>query len=183
MSVLAEAISVVAPIPVLEERFPGGLAGYRSLVPNGQFCADEHLTRVGFMSPSDVARWVGILTEHGLEPVRGETENTWGTWTDYAVVDQFDGPTRPCPWIAFEKSADGYSFCWLAGTEPGALASPVGWTADSSRSMILNRPGPGGTLIMQSTGDAISKFIAGEPVFTPAVPPPEHEAGEAAPPQ
>ncbi len=44
--------------------------------------------------------------------------------------------------------------------------------------MILNREGPGGTLIMESTGNAVANFIAGKPVFTTAVAPPGNEPAE-----
>ena len=126
MSVLAEALSVLVPVKVLRDRYPGGVSAYESAAPNRQYCADDSLTRMGFMSPSDVGHWINLLTHSGLEVLGGETKDTPGNWHDCAVVDQFDGPTRACTWLEFAKSAEGFSFCWLAGTEPGPLATPPG---------------------------------------------------------
>jgi hypothetical protein len=66
MCVLVEAISVVVPIAVLEKKYPRGAAQYERDCPNGTYCADEHLTRVGFMVPGDVGAFVERLSRLGL---------------------------------------------------------------------------------------------------------------------
>jgi hypothetical protein len=120
--VLAEAISVIVRVDRLEERFPGGTAAYAALIPNRTYCTDGCLTRVGFMHPSDVERWMGLLAPHGLalDPLSGLSDAC-------VVVDQFGGPTRPCSWIEFSHHPEGYSYCWLTGSDPGDLAAPGGW--------------------------------------------------------
>lgn len=122
MSVLAEAISVIHRVDRLEERFPGGAGAYAAGVPNRTFCTDGTLTRVGFMHPGDVESWVRHLEVYSLalDPQTGESDSC-------VVVDQFGGPTVPCRWIRFTRHPDGYSYCWLAGSDPGDLAFPEGW--------------------------------------------------------
>jgi hypothetical protein len=124
MSVLVQAISVVIRNSTVEEKYPGGLRGYRDDCPNQTFCADEHLCRVGFMVPEAVGDFVTELQSHGLE--FAET----GDFTDIAVVDQMTGPTAPCPWLCFGQHPDGYSLAWLIGTDPHGMYVPDGWTVE-----------------------------------------------------
>jgi hypothetical protein len=55
MAVLIEGHSVVVRRGAIEERFRGGWHGFLLAVPNATACYDEHLVRVGFMDPADVA--------------------------------------------------------------------------------------------------------------------------------
>jgi len=61
MSVLVEAISVIVRISTLRDKYPSGVDAYRALCPNRTYCADEPLTRIGFMVPDDVRGFVKIL--------------------------------------------------------------------------------------------------------------------------
>ena len=131
MSVLVEAISVVIRIATLEEKYPGGLAGYRSDCPNRTFCADDHLCRVGFMVPTDVGYFVDTLERLGLKPFQGDMAH------DVVVIDQTHGPTTDCDWIEGGWHPDGYTMAWLAGTEPGPLMVLDGWTEGQSLRMKL----------------------------------------------
>jgi hypothetical protein len=129
MSVLVEAISVIVPITVLEAKYPGGVAQYERDCPNATYCADEHLTRVGFMAPADTLAFVERLERLGLVHLRD------GRAVDIVVVDQLRGPTSVCDWIAAGRHADGYAAAWLAHTVPGWFAHPKGWTVDQSAQM------------------------------------------------
>lgn len=135
MSVVVEGISVIVRRSILEQKYPGGFNTYRTNCPNKTFCADAHLTRVGFMVPNDVQQFVGQLQMHGLEFV------SEGIAADIAVLDQMRGPTVPCSWLEFTKYPDGVAVCWLAGEEPGDLAAPAGWR-------------PGGVHFQDTTSDA-----------------------------
>lgn len=126
MSVLAEAISVIVPRAVLDAKYPGGLAAYHADCPNETFCTDEHLTRVGFMSPVDVEAYVRRLQSHGFVYLRG------GKAVDLCVVDQHRGPTTPCDWIEGGKHADGYTAVWLAGADPSTMYAPINWSPEQS---------------------------------------------------
>jgi hypothetical protein len=127
MSVLIEALSVVVTNKTLEEKYLGGLLGYRGECPNQTFCTDGHLSRVGFMVPEDVGAFVEKLKCHGLD--FAET----GDFTDIAVVDQMTGPTAPCPWLYFAQHPDGYSLAWLPETDPHNVYVPDGWVVGQSR--------------------------------------------------
>jgi hypothetical protein len=131
MSVLVEAISVVVPIPVLEAAYPGGLAQYERDCPNGTFCADEQLTRIGFMTPADVGAFVERLESLGIVHQRD------GRAADLVVVDQIHGPTSQCDWIEGGRHPDGYSAVWRAGTVPGWFAHPKGWRIGQSSQLIF----------------------------------------------
>lgn len=124
MSVLVQAISVIVRSSSIEQKYPGGMAAYARDCPNQTFCADKHLTRVGFMDQSDAQAYVGKLQMQGLSFVRNASAD------EIVIVDQFDGPTLPCSWIEFTRQGDTLSRCWLKGAPPGDLATPHGWTPD-----------------------------------------------------
>jgi hypothetical protein len=148
MAVLIEAINVVVPNNLIAARYVGGISAYRTDVPNATFCTDGSLTRVGFMDPRDVGRFLELLIAR-----MGVALPTDGEWVDLAVVDQFIGPTRPAPWIHVGK-AGGATAAWLTGEEPGPLAAPVGWKPEDSKSMALWTKGNGGTLELHRETDA-----------------------------
>ncbi len=95
MAVLVEGISVIIRREAIAEKFPGGWDAFVCDVPNRTLCADDKLTRIGFMSPEDVKAYVEDLERHGL--IYLENENA----IDLVVVDQIRGPTTQCEWIEF----------------------------------------------------------------------------------
>src|SRR5689334_25092681 len=95
MAVLIEGISVVIRTEALLKKYPGGWNAFLAIVPNRTLCSDNELTRVGFMTPQDVKAFVTQLQQSGLEFLRSETP------IDLAVVDQNQGPIRPCNWLEF----------------------------------------------------------------------------------
>jgi hypothetical protein len=155
MSVLAEAISVIVPVSVLEAKYPGGFTAYVRDCPNGTFCADEHLTRVGFMVPADVDHFTQRLVHTGFTYLRD------GYAEDFVVVDQHHGLTTPCEWLEGGKFPEGYSAVWLAGTT-GRFRYPNGWTPAQSKGLkffaadhkerILELDSTGSTVLDLDTG-------------------------------
>lgn len=129
MSVLIECISVVVRRSAIERVFPGGLEGYLEIVPNQAFCCDTHLTRAGFMHPDDVGAFVTELQRHGLRFLENET------FVEIAIVDQMQGPSRPCGWLSFSREAEGWSKAWLTGRPEGDLSVPAYWNSESTRSI------------------------------------------------
>ncbi len=121
MAVLIEALSVIVRNATLESLYPGGVSGYAADCPNRTFCSDGVLTRVGFMAPDDVAAFLEHLEAHGLVLLRD------GVALDVAVVDQFQGLTTVCNWLAFGADEAGVPRCWLSGSPPGYLSVPEGW--------------------------------------------------------
>ena len=67
MAIVIEGYSVVIRNATLAARYPGGVEGYRRDCPNGSFCADEHLSRLGFMVQSDADVFVAQLAAQGAE--------------------------------------------------------------------------------------------------------------------
>jgi hypothetical protein len=131
MAVLIEAISVVVPVDVLEEQYPGGCAAFEAYCPNSTFCCDGHLARVGFMTPADTGAFIGELERKGLTPMDS------GRWRDLAVVDQHSkSATAPCDWLSVGYKFDGPVFALLEGDnrEPIEIAVPAGWRFEGSLS-------------------------------------------------
>lgn len=135
MSVLVEALSVIVRRSSLDAMFPGGaeayLAAARAPESPARFgVSDEELTSVSFLTPEDATRFIEALVEQGL------TETEEGTPGDIAFVDQHYGPSVECPWIQWAKHDDGFTYCWLAGREPGDVAVPEGWSPAQSMSLV-----------------------------------------------
>lgn len=59
------------------------------------------------------------LESEGLE--LREMVNGVRTWKDICVVDYYQGPTLPCPWLAVDMVGH---VAWLAGTTPGPVVGP-----------------------------------------------------------
>lgn len=163
MGVLCEALSVVIPMTVLEERFPGGVAGYAENCPNSTFCSDGHLTRVGFMALSDVGQFARMLEQHGIRAHDGEK------FVDAAVVDQLSGLTAPCEWLHAGRHEDGYSVAWLAGTEPFPMGAPEWWSPELSKELnFYPESDIGGRLLPLRNSDGLQvllDFETGKEVF------------------
>ena len=121
MAVPMEAYSVVVRNETLETKYLGGREGYERDCPNATYCADEHLSRIGFMVPNDAHEFVRELTEKGLTPYKDDG------CEDVAVVGQIEGPLKPCDWLEFAVYR-GVRIAWLAGTETGKLHAPPGWS-------------------------------------------------------
>lgn len=124
MAVLIETYSVVVRRATLDAKYPGGSAAYERDRPNETYCADEHLTRVGFMVLDDAKRFVAALAGRGLTPSRDDAA------ADVAITSDRTGPLLPCDWL--ETAAwEGTPLAWLAGTTPTALHAPAGWSREA----------------------------------------------------
>ncbi|MDB5310580.1 MAG: hypothetical protein JWO38_4782 [Gemmataceae bacterium] len=123
MAILIEGFSVVVRNSTLAAKYPGGVEGYRRDCPNGSFCADECLSRVGFMVKSDADVFLAQLAAKGLiSHLKDAAE-------DAALVCQVDGPLRPCPWLELGRWGQAV-VAWLADTNRGDLHAPAGWNPE-----------------------------------------------------
>ena len=144
MSVLVEALSLVVARKVLDVSYPGGTDAFLKWmsephVPCRCCCADENLVSASFFGAEDA-------TEVGDDLLLlGFVAEDNGRFYELAFIDQAEGPTLPCDWLEWTKHAEGYSSCWLAGTEPGEFHAPDAWTPEQSRRLshhdIRNEPG------------------------------------------
>ena len=135
MAVLIEGISVVVPVDVLEEKYPGGLDAYANDCPNQTFCCDGELTRVGFMTPVDVGAFINALEQKGLEPFGDNC------WNDVAVVDQQSTrTTAPCAWLSSGRKFDGPAFACMNDQKDGPIEIhvPLEWKFEGSLSQQPN---------------------------------------------
>jgi hypothetical protein len=126
MAVLVEALSVIVQNRTIEEKYPGGMTAYWTDCPNGTFCNDEYLSRVGFTMPFDVQQFLNPLMGMGFRFVEeGESQ-------EIVVVDQEDGPTAPCRWLKVGDHPDGFQYAALAGDLGDRVAKPQDWTLERS---------------------------------------------------
>ena len=159
MSVVMEAVSVVIPRAVLDQKYPGGTNGY--LVAAGapdstarHACADDHLTSVSFLNPDLAEAWGQTLAAHGIVDV-GD-----GGTHEIVYVDQQSGPTTPCSWLAWCQSKEGYTFGWSAGTAPGKLVTPAHWAPEESRRLRrTDAPGDLGRLLRLSEENGLETWL------------------------
>jgi hypothetical protein len=121
MSVLIEAISIVAPNAVLAARYPHGVEGFARDCPNATFCTDGRISRVGFMSARDTGFFLQMLQACGLD------HRPQGAAGDVVVVDQNAGPAQPCVWLEFGHNEAGIALAWHASHRPGRLVVPHAW--------------------------------------------------------
>lgn len=131
MSVLVEAINIIVRKETLKKKYPGGVAAYERNCPNKTYCADDHLTRIGFLSPSKAQSFMEGLAALGLVFYDGEK------FVDVAVLDQTMGLTAPCEWLTIGKLSEGFTRCWFAGTEDEQTIFPAGRTPESIRAANL----------------------------------------------
>ena len=131
MSVLVEAINIIVRKETLRKKYPGGVKAYKSNCPNETYCADDLLTRIGFLSPSRAQSFIDRLTALGFVLHDGER------FVDVAVVDKSMGPTAPCDWLTVDTYPDGFTRCRLAGTEDQRTVFPAGRTPESIRAANL----------------------------------------------
>jgi len=140
MSVLVEGICVVVRKSTIEEKYLGGAAQYAEDCPNNMYCADEHLTAVGFQVQDDAYRWIRRLEIQNLIFIQK------GTYREIAMVEKHRGPRRKCAWLEFSNiqatlpdagEPVEISVCRLAGSNSGDLVMPAGWTLmDSQKSRM-----------------------------------------------
>lgn len=75
---------------------------------------DDHLWATSSMDP--VGDLVEYLESEGLTPRDFSTGVRM--WKDICIVDAFDGPTNPCPWIEVDMLQQ---IAWKRGTPPGEV--------------------------------------------------------------
>jgi hypothetical protein len=69
LAVLVEAFSVIVRHRAIIDRFTGGWPAFLGAIPNATLCDDDDLVRVGFITPSDVEAFVGMLEAGGVYSV------------------------------------------------------------------------------------------------------------------
>jgi hypothetical protein len=115
MSVLVESHSIIVRRRTLDERWPGGADAYLTAAvsaepPANVACADDDLTSVSFLALEDCQEWFECLENHGIE------DRLW--------LDPTATPPAHCKWIEWRVHPDGFTYAWLAGTDPDSVVAP-----------------------------------------------------------
>ncbi|MCY1060236.1 hypothetical protein [Nannocystis sp. SCPEA4] len=116
MAVLIQFTTLIVRIDRLTAVAPDGVARIQAnWSPSWR---DEHLLAVAFMDMGarDLA---AELEAMGL--VLRDTSSGTRVWRDICVVDYYEGPTNPCPWMEVDLAQH---VAWLKGTAPGQIAGP-----------------------------------------------------------
>ena len=131
MAILIEAISVIIKLNKIIELYPHGWEAFLKNAPNQTICADQHIVRIGFMSPVDVEAFIKNLESLGFEYVKDDKSQ------DIAVADQLHGFSIPCGWAEIGNvNIDGNNIkaCRAVGDDTGQLITPDNWQYDGSLS-------------------------------------------------
>lgn len=137
MCVLIEALTLVVRKLSLEIAYPGGSDAFLHATlelaqpPRFVCSCDPELVNLSFYSPEHAEPCIELLLEHGF--IELEDESTG--FVDFALLDQHFGPALHCSWLEWKRHPEGFSYAWLAGTEPGDMAVPEDWTPERSRTM------------------------------------------------
>lgn len=130
MSVLIEAYTVVIRHSTLNASYPGGAEAMITRLSDESMGArwvvsDGNLVAASFW-PDELTPVLEMLQQSGLIFV-AEREGGGRQYEDVALVDSLFGLAEHCDWIEWDRpSRKPYSRCWLAGTDAGVLAVPLG---------------------------------------------------------
>ena len=177
MPVLVEALSVIIKDSSIRTKYIGGFDEFFETIPNGTYCSDGKIHRIGFMTPDDNKQYIRLLEQNGLTFILNNE------FVDIAVVDMLTGPTLKCPWIGFSRkkffknhthlknSNEFFSITWFHDGEHGYgipvnqnlqidIAFPEGWSPDHAilgNNLILTEDADQ-SLIKLSTENGVTKF-------------------------
>ena len=123
MSVLVEAVCLVVPQILLEDRYPGGTQAYlRELGrPSSEAryaITDGHLVCASYFDALAAERAALPLLNFGFVELDNET------FHDFAIIDQEIGPLRSCLWLMWTQGRACSTRAWFSGAAPGYLVTP-----------------------------------------------------------
>jgi hypothetical protein len=124
MSILVESLTVIVRRLTLDVTWPGGTDAYLTAALSADSlanlaCADDTLTGVSFASASSCQVWLERLADSRIVNVQRKRS------VDVVCIDELSGPSWPCDWIAWSRRPDGFTYSWLAGTDPGDVVAPI----------------------------------------------------------
>jgi hypothetical protein len=92
MAVLIEGFNIVVRNESVIKNFQGGLAEFRSSLPNSTYCTDDTLHRLGFMEVQKLEDYGNYLMSKGL------------IQDEIIVVDMLNGILSECDWLKFSRN-------------------------------------------------------------------------------
>lgn len=126
MPVLVEAINVILRNETIAEKYPGGMGNFWIDSPNSSLCADDCVTRIGFIGWEMLRGFIDRLVEVGFVFV-GD-----GEFIEIAIVDQADGLLRPCRWLNVGDHPDGFRYTAMCGDLSEVIEKPLDWRFEDS---------------------------------------------------
>ena len=135
MSVLVEALSLIVLRKVLDTNYPGGTDAFmeRMREPRARcrlVCADEQLVSLSFVALAEACVVEDELCALGVVSVENEH------FLELALLDESLGPTMPCEWLEWRRHEDGFTSCWIAGSDPDDMHAPESWSPPPSRALV-----------------------------------------------
>jgi hypothetical protein len=159
MSILVESRTVIVRRLTLNASWPGGTDAYltASLSPDSLTslaCADDTLAAVSFASASSCQVWLDRLADRGIVHVDDKHS------ADVVCIDELSGPSAPCDWIEWSRHPDGFTYAWLAGTEPGDVVAPTMRRRGEARSRTRRTGGDDSAHMIQlATEDGLDYWL------------------------
>jgi len=139
MGVLIEGENVLIRNSTVEQRLPGGMEEYEQRCPNGTFCTDGQICRVGFMVRADAVSYIDYLESLGF--ARPTTEGS----PEVALIDQVTGFVLPCDWLELDRIDVGgdasTAVAWVRGTALSQLVAPPRWKPGKMRQVATKELG------------------------------------------
>lgn len=138
MPIIIEAIYLVAPVSVLEEKLIGGAKAFRGLVPNATYATDGELAGCGFMAPRDAYRFADHLCQFGLWLDKEDPES------DLTLVDMRQGIVGKSRRVISERlpypgeRGLRVTVARLAGGQSRELRGFEGWEPSESMNRYLD---------------------------------------------
>ncbi len=117
MPVSIQGFSVLARNASIDQRYPGGVNAFRRDCPNGTFCTDGRIVRVGFLTLEDVQTFLRELSKLGL------TTGSRDEPGEVAVTSAADGAISDCAWLQV-GAFGGLPVARLVGDESHELFVP-----------------------------------------------------------
>lgn len=95
MPIIIEAVYLIVPVAVINQRLKGGLDHFKKLVPNRTYVCDDELAGCGFMSSDDAWEFAETLMTHGFY-IKYNDPNS-----EIALVDMVRGKLHPSGFYDF----------------------------------------------------------------------------------
>lgn len=138
MPIIIEALYLVAPVGVLEQKLIGGAEAFRGLVPNATHATDGEVAGCGFMAPDDAHRFAQHLGRLGLRLDPQDPES------DLVLVDMRQGLLGRSSRVISERlpypgeTTLRVTVARLAGGRSDALVGLEGWEPAESMNRHLD---------------------------------------------
>jgi hypothetical protein len=150
VSVLIEALTVIARRVSVDISHPGGVEGFLRIAAERDdvryAIADEQLVAVSTFEPAAVAFLMKLLADANLLFSNGDTA------AEAVVADMEVGPAVDSPWLTISRHPHGFTTATLAVVPQPRLVTPRSWTLAETWSLFRDDIRDDGAESVQSLG-------------------------------